>query len=126
MKDSFVVSLSKHKIVLNFYYPWFVSNSPFDWDNQAFILLHSYRKLKVTPFEYFHFILIYKNQYKSEYEIVDFEVLRSNYELWPEQFKNDLENLYINQSLMFIGGYSKIGSYNEFKFVMYKTADHVK
>ena len=125
MKDSFVVSISKDKFILNFYYPWFVSNSPFDRDKEAFVLLNSHKRLKETPFEHFHSILAYRNQYKSEYEFIDFEVLGNKYDAWPGQFKNDLENLYLNQSLMFIGGFNKPGSHNEFKFVMYKTIDHV-
>ena len=56
---------------------------------------------------------------------IEFEVLGNNLDQWAEQFKNDLENLYINEGLMLIGGYNKIGSQSEFEFVMYKTLDRV-
>ena len=56
---------------------------------------------------------------------IEFEILGNNHELWAEQFKNDLENLYINESLVFIGGFNKAGSQSEFEFTMYKTLDRV-
>mmetsp|Transcript_10873 Transcript_10873/g.12228 ORF Transcript_10873/g.12228 Transcript_10873/m.12228 type:complete len:184 (-) Transcript_10873:52-603(-) len=46
-----------------------------------------------------------------------------NYDGWADQFKNDLENLFINQSLQLIGGFVTPGKNNKFKFVMYKTIE---
>ena len=43
---------------------------------------------------------------------------------WASQLQNDLENLYLNQGLQFIGGYNKAGSSRELKFVMYNTMDN--
>ena len=48
----------------------------------------------------------------------------SNYDLWANQFKNDLENLFTNQNLQLIGGFSNPDSHNEFKFIMYETVDN--
>ena len=57
---------------------------------------------------------------------VSFEVLGNNLDWWAEQFINDLENLYVNEDLVLVGGYSKVGSQSEFEFVMYKTLDRIK
>ena len=48
----------------------------------------------------------------------------NNFDLWADQFKNDLENLFTNQNLQLIGGYSNGASSNEFKFVMYETVEN--
>ena len=116
-------TLNKEGILLNFYYPWFICNSPFNLNEEAFILLHDREKCKSTPIEHFHSILRHKNQYDKEYTFIDFEVMGTNYDMWAEQIRNDLENMYINEHLQLIGGYSLKDSQNWFKLVMYKLSD---
>ena len=79
--------------------------------------------MKESQFEHFSSILNYKNFYENGYKTVDFELMGENCDCWPDQLQNDLENLYINQGLQFIGGYNKPGSCRELRFVMYNTMD---
>jgi len=118
------MSPKKDQLEFSFYYPCFICNSPFQRDEQALILLHNHKKLKETQFEHFYSMFVYRSDSEFLYKTVDFEIMGSNYELWAGQFKNDLENLFINQGLQLIGGFSKPGKQNEFKFVMYNTCKH--
>ena len=119
-----MLSLKKDRFELNFYYPCFICNSPFDKNQEAMIILNSSVQMKNTSFEHFYSIFTYRNPYQKEYRTIDFEIMGNNYDLWGEQFKNDLENLFTNQSLQLIGGYNCPDSNNEFKFVMYETVEN--
>ena len=68
LKDTFVLSIKKELLTLNFYYPCFLSNSPFDLDREVFVLLNSDRKLKNHKLEHFYSIYAHRNQHDQEYK----------------------------------------------------------
>ena len=103
-----------------------ISNSPINHNEEAFVLLHEATKLKSTYIEHIGSIMIDKSQYEYEYKFINFDLMGSDHVAWKEQLQNDLENLYINEDLQLIGGYSSLNSSTQFKYVMYKVSDQAK
>jgi len=89
-------------------------------------LLHEATKLRITPIEHFNSILSEKSPYEYEYKFVNFDLMGTDHKTWGEQLRNDLENLYINEGLQLIGGYSTVNSLSEFTLVMYKLSDQAR
>ena len=63
LRDTYILSLKKEEFNLNFYFPCFISNSPFDRNEEALILLNSFKKVKESRFDHFSSILNFKNFY---------------------------------------------------------------
>jgi hypothetical protein len=61
--------------------------------------------------------------YEYEYKVIDFQLMGMDQNAWGHQLINDLENLYVNEGLQIIGGFSKIGRLTEFSLVMSRVSE---
>lgn len=125
-KDTIVISTSKSRISFNFFFPVVINNSPVNYKDEVFILLHEAAKLRTTPIEHFNSILTEKSPYEYEYKFINFELMGEDHQPWCEQITNDLENLFINENLQLIGGYASKNHFNQFTYVMYKLSEQAK